>query len=1029
MSDSSSPLEKDEQKHGMEKKPEKKRSILGFFLKAAIFLLLLLLLPIVFLLVRPTTFDLSRFAEKIDSQITEALGREVSIDGDILFVTGLVPSVRVEKITVDNPEGWGTEGHFAYLERFETSVDLAELFHQEVNIDDVQIDGLTLFLERNAENLGNWEGFAALRSDAEPEVDDEIEGLDLDFKELGGINIDNIRVNYRELGQPEKTILKLDHLEGAAKYGEAVKLSLDGKFLRLPFHGKIEAGTLTDLRARKVEWPYDLKGKLGSTSFHMAGQLSARDFAPPGIIRFDLDVPRLVELLPFTGELPKIESIQLSGEARRTSKDHYTMPKLTGRIGKDEISGSINLDISGSLPRIDGGLEISSISLEVFRKDEKSRVEEKVEIKDVGGEILEKLPESMLPLLGRLRLKIGKIRGIAKETALKNIDLEITVETGEAVATVEADFARIPLNGRLALSRDKLNNTLSFDLNLNSEQAEVSKLIGYYSHSDRFMGRFKKLRYKIGGTGKTLVEAWYQRRVALEVNDAEMTYRGEGEEWRFVVSKATMLRKGHELGEIQLTGIISDAPFDVSLTYESEFLGEKTGTYFHSMEGKVSDLEFHIENEIDEGAERGDANFSFFLKGGSLDKLDLIYEMDLPPMGPYTAKGVFQKTGGVLDFHQVALEIGSSRMKGSWRYEEGAERPLISLDLNAATLQVDDFSFDHWSPTESKKVASLDLLEKGGLAQATVLPSVLSYQVLSRIDMRLNLEVGEVLSGKDKLGRGSLTAMLENSRLKIEPLKLAVPGGYFEGHLMFHPKVNGTLDWKLHLSADSFEIGVLARRAKPDSTLSALANIDADLSAEDASFGRPQLKEATGKLHIEVCPRNVDAGALDIWASNLIWAILPTIGAGNQSKINCLIARLRLEKGVIYPETLALDTSRLRVGAEGKIDLAGNKYDLKLTPFPKNPHMFSMELPVGVKGTLDTPKIETGSLSSVRALGRIAANTVLFPVKFLVDDRLPEDGSDLCHCVEEKSPKKQKKESVAPEKKKKKGFFRRLFGN
>ncbi|NOX98521.1 MAG: AsmA family protein [Verrucomicrobia bacterium] len=1037
MSDSSSPLEQDEQKHGLEKELGKKRSVFGIILKAAFFLLLLLLLPVFFFLIRPTTFDLSRFAEKIDSQITEALGREVSIEGDILFVTGFVPSVRVEKITVDNPEGWRADGHFAYLERFETSVDLTELFHQEVNIDDVQIDGLTLFLERNAEGLGNWEGFAALKSDAETGeaiipgsgVDDEIEGLDLDFKELGGISIENIRVNYREPGQPEKTVFKLDHLEGSAKYGEAVQLSLDGKFLKLPFHGKIKAGTLTDLRARKVEWPYDLNGKLGSTSFHMEGQLSARDFTHPGIIRFDLEVPHLVELLPFTGELPKIEPIQLSGEARRTSKNHYTMPELTGRIGEDVISGSIDLDISGRLPRIDGGLEISSINLEVFRKDEKSRVNKKVEIGDVGEEILEKLPESILPLLGRLRLKIGKIRGIAKETSIKNIDLKITVETGEAVATVDAEFAKIPLSGRLALSRNKLNNTLSFNLNLNSEQAEVSKLIAYYSHSDRFMGRFKKLRYKIGGTGKTLVKAWYQRQVALEINDAEMTYRGGGEEWRFIVSKATMLRKGREPGEVHLSGVISEAPFDVSLTYELEIMGENAGAYLNSLQGTIADLEFRIENKIDEEAERGDANFSFSLKGGSLDKLDLVYEMDLPPMGPYSAKGVFQKTGSVFDFHQLELEVGSSRMKGAWRYEEGDERPLLSLDLNAATLQVDDFSFDQWSPTGSKKETPSNLLDKGGLAQATVLPSVLSYQILSRFDMRLNLEVGEVLSGKDKLGQGSLTAVLENSRLKIEPLKLAVPGGYFEGHLMFHPKVNGTLDWKIHLSADSFEIGVLARRAKPDSTLSALANIDADLSAENAPFGRPQLKEATGKLNIDVCPRNVDAGALDVWATNLIWAILPTIGTGNQSKINCLIAHLRLENGVIYPETLALDTSRLRVVAEGKIDLARDQYDLKLTPFPKNPQMFSMELPVGVEGALDSPKIETGTLSSVRALGRIAANTALFPVKFIANKRLPEDGNDLCPCVKERPSEKQKKESAASKKEKKKGFFKRLFGN
>ncbi len=1040
MSDSP-PLENhgSEASSGAEKSPRKKKSLLRFFLKSVVLLLLLILLPIGFLLIRPTTFDLSRFAEEIVRQITEALGREVAIDGDILFMTGFVPSIRVEKITLENPEGWGAEGNFAYLERFQTSVDLIELFNSEINIDDIHIEGLTLSLERNADGLGNWEGLAGFESDSETgeaiisdlDENDVLEGLDLDFRELGAINVENISVSYRDPEHPRKTVLELDHLVGHARYRQAMQLSIDGTFLKLPFHGDIEAGTLTDLRARRAEWPIGLKGKLGSNSLHMEGQLSAKDFSVPGVIRFDLDIPHIDELMPITGELPDFGSLHLEGEARRTSEHHYSLPDLTGHVGKEDVSGSLKLDLSGKYPRIDGGLTIAAIDvkdLQKLRNGGDGRKAKKEGVGEVGEEILENLPEAMLPVMGRLRLDIGAVKGTAEEIDLKDIELEITTEKGLVVAEVNLNFVGTPLRGGLTLKREKFNKTLSFDLNLKSEKADLSDLIAFYTKHDRYKGSFERMRYKIGGTGETLVDAWFARRVDLEVDEAKMTYRGDGEEWRFFVSRGTMLRKGREPGEIKLRGVISEAPFDVTLTYESEILGNKTGTYFHSIGGQVADLEFRIENKIDEEAERGDANFSFFLRGGRLDKLDLIYEMDLPPMGPYSAKGVFQKTGSVIEFHQVALEIGSSRLKGSWRYEERDKRPRLSLDLNAATLQLDDFAFDQWSPTESKKEKSLDLLDKGRLAQATTLPSILSHQVLSEFDMLLKLEVGEVLSGKDKLGRGSLTAVLEDSRLKVEPLKLAVPGGYFEGNLLFYPKANGTLDWKLHLNAEAFELGVIARRAKPDATLSALANIEADLSAEDASFGRPQLKVATGKLNLEVCPQNVDAGSLDIWATNLIWAILPSIGSGNQSKINCLIARLRLENGVMFPEMLALDTSTLRVGAEGQIDLAGDQYDLRLTPFPKRPQMFSMELPVGVKGTLDAPKIETGSLASVRALGRIAANSVLFPVKFIVDERLPEDGSDFCPCVDAGTPKKRVKESAPPKKKEgKKGFFRRLF--
>lgn len=1018
----------------------KKNSVIGFFLKSLVGLLLLLSLLVGFFIIRPTTFDLSRYAEEIDRQVTTALGRDVSIEGDILFVTGLIPAVRVEKIRVENPRGWGKQESFAFLERIETSVDLLELFNREINIDDIRIAGLTLSLERNTAGIGNWEDFAEIKEDEAKgdsfatgsRENDKLEGLDLDFMELGGVTIEDIKVSYRDTGKTEKTVFELDRLVGSAKLGLPVEFIIAGTFLDLPFSGKVKGGTLTRLRARKQEWPIELTGKLGDSSFHLDGQFAARGFNPPGLLRVELDIPKLSQLVPLTGELPDFGSIHLSGEARRTSKYNYSLPEVTGSIGKGKVSASLKLDLSGEVPRVEGEIKSSAINLKLFKRNDEGGKSGKEE----GGqqveaklrEKLKKLPKNLLPLVGHLRLQVGEVRGVSKQVAVKNIDLELSVEKGQALAEVKVEFAGTPLRGRLALKRERAEDDISFDLDLKSEHAELSELIDHYAKSDRFKGSFEKMRYKIDGSGRTLVDAWFERRVAVEVDGAKMTYFGDDTEWNFFVSKGTMVRKGSELGEMQLTGGVGDAPFEIALAYESEFLGKGARTYFHRLEGKVADLEFHLENQKGEESETGDAKFVFLVKGESLDELDSVYEMDLPPMGPYSAEGVFIKTGAVLEFQQVALQVGSSKVEGSGSYEKRGKRPTLALDLNAKTLQLDDFTFDHWS-SDKKKPTAAKLQRKGPIEKNTVLPSVFSHKILSRLDLSLKLDVGIVLSGKDRLSKGNLIAELKDSRLKIEPLKLGVPGGFLNGNLLFHPKANGQVDWKVHLEAKDFELGVLARRAKPESTLSALADIDADLSASDASFGRPQLKEASGKLNLTVCPRNLDAAALDIWATNLIFAVLPNLGLTNKSKINCLIAHLSLENGVILPEMLALDTTRLRVGGEGKIDLARDEYDLRLTPYPKSPQLFSMELPIGVKGSLNEPKVETGSFAGVRAAGRIAANTVLFPVKFIVNERLPKDGSDICPCSgESPAPEKQKKESAPPEKPKKKGFFSRLFG-
>ena len=161
----------------------------------------------------------------------------------------------------------------------------------------------------------------------------------------------------------------------------------------------------------------------------------------------------------------------------------------------------------------------------------------------------------------------------------------------------------------------------------------------------------------------------------------------------------------------------------------------------------------------------------------------------------------------------------------------------------------------------------------------------------------------------------------------------------------------------------------------------------------------PNLKTASGSFDLDVCPRNVMAGALDIWATSLITALLPKLDPDNESIVNCVIGRFRLEDGVMLATTLGMDTTTLRVVAEGQIDLAGDKYDLVLTPTPKRAQILSLELPVGVHGPLDAPEITMGKLAAIRTIGRMTKNTLLFPIKLLVGERLPEDGSDICSCA------------------------------
>jgi hypothetical protein len=141
---------------------------------------------------------------------------------------------------------------------------------------------------------------------------------------------------------------------------------------------------------------------------------------------------------------------------------------------------------------------------------------------------------------------------------------------------------------------------------------------------------------------------------------------------------------------------------------------------------------------------------------------------------------------------------------------------------------------------------------------------------------------------------------------------------------------------------------------------------------------------------------------------------IPKLDPENQSKLNCIIAELHLDDGLVFPEVLGLDTTTLRMVGEGGINLQENTIDLTLTPFPKNPQILSIEAPVSITGTLTEPSIEMGALPVTRTIGRMAKNLILFPIKVIANDELPEDGSDICACASNYSPNPEAKGALIP---------------
>jgi hypothetical protein len=143
-------------------------------------------------------------------------------------------------------------------------------------------------------------------------------------------------------------------------------------------------------------------------------------------------------------------------------------------------------------------------------------------------------------------------------------------------------------------------------------------------------------------------------------------------------------------------------------------------------------------------------------------------------------------------------------------------------------------------------------------------------------------------------------------------------------------------------------------------------------------------------------PQNLRSGVFDRWTVNLFFQLLPFIDPGAGTHVNCVVVRVDLKDGKLTPDTLLIDTGRVRVFGEGGADFSTEKVAFRFRPRAKGPVLFSLQPPIDVTGTMTNPRIGVARGSTPETLARFFTSVFVVPFQMLTQGRLPTDGRDVC---------------------------------
>lgn len=418
----------------------------------------------------------------IERMTLEKTGRALVIGGDLkLRFDWPLPRIQAGMVTFANP-AWAREKQMVTADMVEITVDLPQLFRQNIVLNEVRLQRPVVFLEQGREGRKNWL-------------------LDLNQHDertrirIGRLVLDQGTLGYDDAGN--KTSLRSElstKLQPDVAGASGVIFSARGQYRGLPLKAQGSGGPVLAMRDESQPYPLKVDAVIGRTAVRAEGTITSLLKFSAIDMNLDLRGESLDQLYPLLGIVfPATRAYATKGRLLRRG-DTWRYEKFSGRIGGSDIAGTFAIDTSGKRPAMKADL-VSNVLVfedlgpiigsrpgslaEAVKAAEApvsgsiaSAESEQTGARPVQSRVLPDLPfktDRWDSLDAEVTLKVKAIRGAAKlpledlDTHLSLRDSVLTLDPlnfgiagGELKATIVLDGRRDPVQAQARVRAGKI---------------------------------------------------------------------------------------------------------------------------------------------------------------------------------------------------------------------------------------------------------------------------------------------------------------------------------------------------------------------------------------------------------------------------------------------------------------------------------------------------------------------------------------------------------------------------------------------
>ena len=291
------------------------------------------------------TLDWNKAKPYITAAVSNATGRQFSINGNLEVDLGWISTLRANGIQFENAH-WSKQPQMAEIGLVDVQLDVWQLLSKfRLVLPNVTISQAKVVLEKNAEGKANWE-FRAAPAVTEPAVPEKR----TEFPVIQKLTIDNGSLLFANQETNTKLELKLTQAEAAGFLEEPVKLKAKGTYQKLPLSLSLDGGSYENLRSANEPYPLRINLDVGKLKAKLHGNLTEPLAMKGEDVTLDIQGDDMANLFPLIRLVfPSTPPYGLKGRLKHEGKT-WSFSNFSGRVGDSDLSGTIRVDTAPKRP-------------------------------------------------------------------------------------------------------------------------------------------------------------------------------------------------------------------------------------------------------------------------------------------------------------------------------------------------------------------------------------------------------------------------------------------------------------------------------------------------------------------------------------------------------------------------------------------------------------------------------------------------------------------------------------------------------